>query len=155
MFSNPRISTFVVVLIYWRYFYFFIWTHGKEELKTFVEVFSNSMAQPMGLVKRISYFLTFMSLYSMKSCELISILNWTDRHQYQHYSSSHSEHAKRSIVSSQTLWISRLLTKKKDFQQHRFRMKTWSMQLGYPKKLIDNGMGRLFYLRKKGSKIKG
>ena len=31
-------------------------------------------------------------------------------------------------------------------------MKTWSMQLGYPKKLIDNGMGRLFYLRKKGKR---
>ena len=118
-----------------------------------MEVFSDSMAQPMALVKRISYFLTFMSLYSMKSCELD--IDPTGRHQYQHYSSSHSEHAKRSIVSSQTLWISRLLTKKKDFQQHRFRMKTWSMQLGYPKKLIDNGMGRLFYLRKKGSKIKG
>ena len=47
----------------------------------------------------------------------------TDRHQYLHYSSSHPEHTKRSIVFSQTLRVSRICSREKDFQDHCLRMR--------------------------------
>ena len=38
-----------------------------------------------------------------------------DRHQYLHYSSSHPEHTKRSVVFSQTLRVSKSCSCEKDF----------------------------------------
>ena len=49
----------------------------------------------------------------------------TDWHQYLHYSSSHPEHTKRSIVFSQTLRVSRICSREKEFRK-------------YPEKLSDN-----------------
>ena len=42
-------------------------------------------------------------------------MNPTDRHQYRHYLSSHSEHTKRFIIYSKTLRISRLCSLNKYF----------------------------------------
>ena len=71
----------------------------------------------------------------------------TDRHQYLHYSSSHLEHTKRSIVFSQTLRVSRICSPEKDFQDHCLQMRSWFLKRKYPEKLIDNEMKkvRFFY----------
>ena len=50
----------------------------------------------------------------------------TDRHQYLHYSSSHLEHIKRSIVFSQTLRVSRISSREKDFRDNCLQMRSWS-----------------------------
>ena len=62
----------------------------------------------------------------------------TDRHQYLHYSSSHLEHTKRSVVFSQTLRVSRICSPEKDFQDHCLQMRSWFLKRKYPEKLIDN-----------------
>ena len=42
----------------------------------------------------------------------------TERHQYIHYSYSHPRHNKRSIVDSQTLRISKIISHLADFTKH-------------------------------------
>ena len=60
-----------------------------------------------------------------------------DRHQYLHYTSSHPDHTKRSIVFSQTLRISRLCSKREDFNSFCIQMKIWFPRRDYPEDLID------------------
>ena len=61
----------------------------------------------------------------------------TDRHQYLHYTSSHPEHTKKSIVYSQALRLSRICSEKEDFKKHIVEIKSWFSQRGYPQKLIE------------------
>ena len=61
----------------------------------------------------------------------------TDRHQYLHYTSSHPEHTKKSVVYSQALRLSRICSEEKDFKKHIGEMKSWFSQRGYPQKLIE------------------
>ena len=67
----------------------------------------------------------------------------TDRHQCLHYSSSHPEHTKRSIVFSQTLRVSRICSREKDFRDHCLQMRSWFLKRKYPEKLIDNEMKKV------------
>ena len=60
----------------------------------------------------------------------------TDRHQCLHYSSSHSEHTKISIVFSQTLHVSRICSHEKDFRVYCFQMRSWFLKRKYPKKKV-------------------
>ena len=48
----------------------------------------------------------------------------TDRHQYLHYTSSHPEHTKRSIVFSQSLRVGRICSQAKDFRKHTTEMRS-------------------------------
>ena len=67
----------------------------------------------------------------------------TDRHQYLHYTSSHSEHTKRSIVFSQSLKISGLRSQAQDFRKHTTEMRSWFYKRGYPKGLVEKEMGKV------------
>ena len=49
----------------------------------------------------------------------------TGRHRYLHYTSSHPEHTKRSIVFSQSLRISRIYSQAEDFRKHTTQMTSW------------------------------
>ena len=62
---------------------------------------------------------------------------YTDRHQYLHYTSSHPEVTKKSVVYSQALWLSRICSEEKDFKKHIAEMKSWFSQRGYSQKLIE------------------
>ena len=61
----------------------------------------------------------------------------TDRRQYLHYTSSHPQHTKKSVVYSQALRLSRICSEKKDFKTHICEMRLWFSQRGYPQKLIE------------------
>ena len=67
----------------------------------------------------------------------------TDRHQYLHYSSSHPDHTKKSIIYSQTLRLSRLCSKEKDFIQHKKEIKSWFLKRGYPEWIIKTEMNKV------------
>lgn len=54
----------------------------------------------------------------------------TDRYHYLHYISSHSEHAKKSVIYSQDLRPSGICSEKKDFKKHICEMKSWFSQRG-------------------------
>ena len=67
----------------------------------------------------------------------------TDRHQFLHYTSSHPDHTKCSIVFGQTLRVSRICSEKSDFLKHLEKMKSWLLVRGYLKDLIETDMKNL------------
>ena len=54
----------------------------------------------------------------------------TDRHQFLHYASSHSDHTKCSIVFSQVLRVSRICSEKTDFLKY-FEKMVFGRKIGY------------------------
>ena len=92
----------------------------------------------MSLLKKTIDFLDLdVALYNGRLESTVHVKP-TDRHQYLHYSSSYSEHTKRSIVFSQTLRVSRVCSREKDFRDHCLQMRSWFLKRRYPEKLIDN-----------------
>ena len=67
----------------------------------------------------------------------------TDRHQYLHYSSSHSDHTKKSIVYSQTLRLDRVCSVGADFVQRKKEMKSRFLKQGYPENIINREMEKV------------
>ena len=88
----------------------FIWTHGEEGLKKFLEL--NDFIE----------YIKFTYEYSVENIPLLDLkiglnngeivtdlhVKLTDCHQYLHFTSAHLNHTKRSVVVSQNLRISRL-----------------------------------------------
>ena len=71
----------------------------------------------------------------------------TDRHKYLHYTSSHPEHTKRSIVFSQSLRVSRICSQAENFRKHTTEMRSWFYKRGYPKGLAEKQMGKVKFSR--------
>ena len=62
----------------------------------------------------------------------------TDHHLFLHYTSSHSEHTKRSTVFIQAQRISRICSCESDFLRHLGNMKSWFLERGYPSDLVES-----------------
>ena len=60
----------------------------------------------------------------------------TDRHQFLHYTSSHPEYTKCSIVFSQALRVSRICSYNSDFVRHLGNMKSWFSEREYHSDLV-------------------
>ena len=143
-------------LVWFRYIddIFFIWTHGEEKLKTFLESLNN-----------FEPYLKFTHEFSKENIPFLDLkvklvdgkiktdlyIKETDRHQYLHYSSSHPNHTKRSIVFSQGLRIKRICSEEEDFNTHIGEMKSWFQKRAYPEKVIDKELGKISFSYK-GSK---
>ena len=67
----------------------------------------------------------------------------TDRRQFLHYTSSHPDHTKRSIVVSQPLRISRIC-----FLKHLEKIKSWFSVRGYPEYLIESEIKKVKFASK-------
>ena len=67
----------------------------------------------------------------------------TDRHQYLHFTLSHPNHTKRSIVYSQGLRVKRICSEKEDFLKHMREMKLWFLKRGYPENIVDQELGKV------------
>ena len=67
----------------------------------------------------------------------------TDRHQYLYYTSLHPYHTKRSTVYSHALPVSRICLFENDFIRHRNKIKSWFLNTGYPKTLIDTEVNKI------------
>ena len=79
----------------------------------------------------------------------------TDCDQYLRSQSSHTKHAKRSIVYSQTLRVSRACSKEEDYKNYYNQMKSWFLKRSFPEHLIDTEMKKLkFKSREETKKIK-
>ena len=123
---------------------FFIWTHGKEELKKSMEKFNNFTPNLRFTYESSEKSISFLNLIitvSEQNLKTTLHLKSTDCHQYLHYASSHPEHTKRSVVFSQTLRISRLCSEESDFKNYRPQMKSWFLKGDYSEKLIEKERG--------------
>ena len=67
----------------------------------------------------------------------------TNCHQYFHCSFSHPDHIKNSIIYCQTLRLSNTCTYAEDFDKHALNMKSWFLEIGYLKQMIDSQMGKV------------
>ena len=64
-------------------------------------------------------------------------------HLYLHCSSSHPHHIKNSIIYSQNLRLTKTCTYEEDFDKHVLNMKSWFLDRGYSKQMIDSQMGKV------------
>ena len=120
-------------LVWFRYIddIFFIWTHGKENLRNFVtefNLFSDDIKFTYEYNKDTISFLDLKVILS--NGKLITSLysKLTDCHQYLHYGSCHSEHTKRSIVYSQALRIKSLCSEESNFDELSLNLRSWSLK---------------------------
>ena len=104
---------------------FFIWTHGEKELHKFMEDLNNHQPNIKFFSKNCVPFLDLD--VQLSRSELTTNLHRkpTDRHQYLHFTSSHPNYTKRSIVYSQALRVNMISSRKCDFRTRISEMKTW------------------------------
>lgn len=135
-------------LIWLRYIddIFFIWTGSEEELFAFLGRL-NSFSPGIKFTHEISReSLCFLDLkIAVKEGELLTDMYCkpTDGHQYLHFRSSHPLHTKKSIVYSQSLRLSRICSRKADFDRHKRSMASWFDLRGYPKEMVRQQMDRV------------
>ena len=137
---------------------FFIWTHGEESLKKFLDELNG-----------FNQYIKFTYEYSVENIPFLDLkvglkdgktatdlhVKPTDRHQYLHLSSAHPNHTKRFVVFSQTLLISRLCSNESDFKCNREKMRSWFIKRKYPEKLIDSEIRKVkFNIRETNRKNK-
>ena len=135
-------------LVWFRYIddIFFIWKHGKEKLK----IFLNSLNEFDPCIK-FTYesdkeSIAFLDIkVSLRNGKVFTDLyvKPTDRHQYLHYLSAHPYHTKKSVIFSQTLRISRLCSSEKDFEDRKEEMKSQFRKREYPENLIRSEINKV------------
>ena len=126
--------------------FFFIWTHGEQELQTFLRSLNEFHTDIKFTYESSKESIAFLDLkVSVKNSKIITDLyvKSTDRHQYLHYLSAHPNHTKRSVVFSQTLRISRLCSYEENFIKHKANMKSWFLKREYPERLISAEMDKV------------
>ena len=79
----------------------------------------------------------------------------TDRHQFLHYTLSHPDHTKCSIVFSQAMRVSRIYSEKSDFLKHLEKMKSWFSVRGYPEYLVESEMKKVKFASKNRNTKRG
>ena len=102
--------------------YLFIWLHDEDNLKDFkndLNNFKSNLKFPFECnISSINFLDISVKLDNGELTTNEELTTSTDRHKNLHYSSSHAEHIKRSIVNSQTLRASCLCSFKEDFVDH-------------------------------------
>ena len=135
-------------MVWFRYIdsILFIWTHGEQELQTFLRSLNEFHTDIKFTYESSKESIAFLDLkVSVKNSKIITDLyvKSTDRHQYLHYLSAHPNHTKRSVVFSQTLRIGRLCSYEENFIKHKANMKSWFFKREYPERLISAEMEKV------------
>ena len=97
---------------------FFIWSHGEEKLASFIDDLNSYHPNIKLTHESNKQHISFLDLNVNLSGNKLSTdlyIKPTDRRQYLHYTSSHPEHTKKSVVYSQALRLSRICSEEKDF----------------------------------------
>ena len=111
----------------------FIWTYGEKELHRFMEDINNNQPNIKLTYTFSKNRVPFLDLdVESSGGELTTniYIKPTDRHQYIHYTSSHPNHTKRSILYSEAIRVSRICSRECDFRK---QMKTWFLRRAYSK----------------------
>ena len=115
---------------------FFIWTHGQEKPRVFLEDLNkfhpNLKFKSNSSEENVACLDVMIKLKQGKTETYLHFKSMA-RHQYLHYTSSHTEHTRRSIVFSQSLRISRIYSQAENFRKHTTEMRSWFYKRGYLK----------------------
>ena len=134
-------------LVWFRYidYIFFIWICGKDHLETFLEELNNFNPNLKFTSESNEKQILFLDLKVKLNEGKISTdlyIKSADRHQYIHFTPSHSNYINRSIVYSQGLRVKRICSEKEYFLKHMRKMKLWFLKRGYSKNLVDQELGK-------------
>ena len=135
-------------LVWFRYIddIFSIWTHCKEHLETFLQELNNFNPDLKFTYESNEKEILFLDLRVKLNGGKISTdlyTKSTDKQIYLHFTSSHPNHTKRSIVYSQGLWVKRICSEKEDFLKHRREIRLWFLKQGYPGYIVDQELGNV------------
>ena len=135
-------------MVWFRYIddIFFIWTHDEQELQQFLQEFNKTHPNLKFTHESSKEKISFLD-FSVTLCNWILYtdlhIKATDCHQYLEYKSSHPEHAKKSIIYSQNLSLSRLCLFEQEFEGHKGNLRSWFVKRRYPEKIIDKEMSKV------------
>ena len=135
-------------LVWYRYIddVFFIWTHGKEKYKEFLEYCNNNR---FGMVFETneesvsSTSVPFLDIKVILKCgKLITDLynKPTDKFQYLNFTSCHPYHQKANLPYGLPLRIRRICSLTTDFKKHCKELSARLRQRGYKVGLIKEGL---------------
>ena len=135
-------------LVWFRYIddFFFIWTHGKKHVETFLQELNNFNPDLKFTYESNEKEIPFLDLkvkLNEGKIRTYLYIKSTDRYQYQHFISWHPNHTKRSIVYSQRLRVTRMCSEKEDILKHMREMKLWFLKWGYPENIVDEELGKV------------
>ena len=120
--------------------YFFIWTHGEEQLKLFLKDLNKFHPNLKFTYKTSRNSVNFLDInVSLKDGAIFT------GHQFLHYKSSHPNHINNSIPYSQALRISRLCSSQKDFSAHISNLKDWFLVRDYPQKVVSKQIEKVVF----------
>ena len=137
--------------LWWRYIddIFFIWKHGEEKLKTFIDVLNKKHPA-----------IKFTAEWSKTQIKFLDVTVYlengkiktdfhvkpTDTHQYLHSSSCHPYHCKEGIPYSQTLRLNRICSDSTSFDRRCNDLERWLLERGYKEKEVRKQIlrGRAF-----------
>ena len=119
--------------------------HGEAELKKFMQGLNNFLLN-LQFTCESSKTAAFLDLnVGPENGSITTDLHTksTDCHQYLPCNSSHPDHIKNPIIYSQTLRLSSICT-------YEENMKSWFLERGYSKQMIDSQLGKVKF----GQKLK-
>ena len=129
---------------------FFIWTHGQEKLKVFLEDLNQIHPNLKFITDSSEESVAFLDLkvkHKQGKIETDLHVKSADRHQNLYCTSSHPKHTKRSIIFIQSLRISRICSQAEGFRKHTTEMTSWFYKKVYPKGLAEKEMGKVKFSR--------
>ena len=127
--------------LWWRYIddIFFIWEHGEENLKEFIDVLykkhPNIKFTAEWSKKQTNFLDVTVSLESGKIKTDLHVKP-TDTHQYLHSFSCHPYHCKKGIPYSQTLRLNRICSDSTSFDRRCNDLERWLLERGYKEKEV-------------------
>ena len=127
--------------------YFFIRTESEDEREGFLQRLNAVHPNLKFTHEKSKVYINFLDVtVSVSGDEFETDLYCkpTDCNQFLEFNSVHPIHNKKSTVYSQGLHIKRLCSKKVVFEKYLKSLRSCFGKDGYPKKLVDNEIRRIF-----------
>ena len=126
---------------------FFIWTHGEDRLKLFIDHLNSSHDTIKFTSEHSTESISFLDV-TVKVGEggvLMTDLfcKPTDTHQFLHKKSCHPWHTKKAIPYSQALRYRRICSDDRQFKEHVGKLAGWLKDRGYEESLVNQQIDRV------------
>ena len=126
---------------------FFIWTHGEEKLKSFINHL-NSSHETIKFTSeqsrdRISFLDVQVSVGEGGVLSTDLFCKPADTHQYLHKKSCHPWHTKKAIPYGQALRFRRIYSEDRQFQERVGELAGWLKDRGYEESLVNEQIDRV------------
>ena len=133
--------------LWWRYIdnIFFIWEHGEEKLKEFIDVLNKKHPTIKFTVEWSKTQINFLdvTVYLENGKNKADLyVKPTDTHQYLHSSSCHPCHCKKGIPYSERLCLNRICSDSISFDRRCNHLERWLLERGYKEKEVRKQVPR-------------